>query len=670
MLEVLKKVQDAGRRVVGPAVVAALAVSSSAQTPIGPGMITGFEKIGSLQPQYNLVLDEADQFGVSLDMLWRANGSSILAVGAMKDDDGQVDAGAIWLIERDQFGVTTGTQKISNLEGGLGNVIGPNNAFGRSLVWIDDLDGDGVEDLAVGAHWDDDGGEEHGAVYILFLNADMTVKSYQKISDTQGSFLGHLDFRDRFGRSLAFIGDLDGDGFSDIAVGTEDDDGGPNRGAVWILFLNSDGTVKSYNKISDTQGFGGELVDGDYFGWAIGDLSDFNGDGIPDIVVTSVRVDAQGGGGGGSGGGSVYLLFLNTNGTVKGYRKVNQAAGGFSQVLMDLDFGYSVARVGDLDANGVIDIAVGIPLDSEAASESGAVWVLMLNANGSVIGNAKIIGAPGMGLGTQDWFGAAVTTGRDLNGDGIGDIVVGARFDDDGALNAGAAYAVLLHGGPVLRFSAEPRAGLPPLSVPFTNLSPAQAGDFVWDFGDSTGSMDEDPVHEYTAEGTYTVTLEGTGTTGTSLAVATEYVAIDELIPGCGANPAGSLTIESGFPGAGDSFTLGIDNPLGSQGVGSFTALFVALSPNGALPCGAPVPGFGMANPGATGEFLVGVGPTLIAILFGPLWAGTGIPSEIEIAFPNDPTLVGVDIYYQGLIYDPNFFHYGLTDAIASSIRN
>lgn len=667
MLEVLKKVQDAGRRVVGPAVVAALAGASSAQTPIGPGMITGFEKIGSLQPEYNLALDEADQFGASLDMLWRGDGSSILAVGAMKDDDGGTDSGAVWLIARDAFGVTTGTQKISNVEGGLGNVITPNSAFGRALAWIDDLDGDGIEDLAVGAHWDNDGGAEHGAVWILFLNADMTVKAHQKISDTQGGFLGHLDFRDRFGRSIAYIGDLDGDTVGDIAVGTEDDDGGPNRGAVWIVFLNTDGTVKGFNKISDTQGFPGELLDGDYFGWALGDLSDFNNDGLPDIVATSVHVDAQGGG---SGGGSVYLLFLDTDGTVKGYRKVNQVPGAFNQVLMDLDFGYSVARVGDLDGNGAIDIAVGIPLDSEAANESGAVWILMLNANGSVIGNAKIIGAPGMGLGTQDWFGAAVTTGRDLNGDGIGDIVVGARFDDDGALNAGAAYAVLLHGGPVLRFSAEPRAGLPPLSVPFTNESPAQAGDFVWDFGDSGSSMDEDPLHEYTAEGTYTVTLGGTGPTGTSLAVAEQYVAVDELLPGCGANPAGSLTIEDGFPGIGETFTLGIDNPLGSQSVGSFTALFVSVAPNGALPCGAPVPGFGMSAPGANGEFLVGVGPTLIAILFGPLWAGTGIPSEVPIAFPNDPTLVGIDIFYQGLIYDPNFFHYGLTQAIASSIRN
>ncbi|EOD13154.1 hypothetical protein EMIHUDRAFT_212898 [Emiliania huxleyi CCMP1516] len=79
--------------------------------------------------------------------------------------------------------------------------------------------------------------------------------THQKISSTQGGFAGVLDDGDWFGHSVAFISDLDGDGVSDLAVGAIfDDDGGPDRGAVYILFLNTDGTVKSHTKISDTQG--------------------------------------------------------------------------------------------------------------------------------------------------------------------------------------------------------------------------------------------------------------------------------------------------------------------------------------------------------------------------------------------------------------------------------
>ncbi len=66
-----------------------------------------------------------------------------------------------------------------------------------------------------------------------------SVLSHQKISDTQGGFTGTLDDSDYFGRSVASLGDLDGDGVGDLAAGAwGDDDGGTDRGAVWVLFLD------------------------------------------------------------------------------------------------------------------------------------------------------------------------------------------------------------------------------------------------------------------------------------------------------------------------------------------------------------------------------------------------------------------------------------------------
>src|SRR5687767_2787704 len=75
-----------------------------------------------------------------------------------------------------------------------------------------------------------------------------TVQAEQKISATAGGFGGDLDLGDYFGSSVAALGDLDGNGIEDLAVGaTLDDDGvpGSQNGAVWILFLNADGTVAS-----------------------------------------------------------------------------------------------------------------------------------------------------------------------------------------------------------------------------------------------------------------------------------------------------------------------------------------------------------------------------------------------------------------------------------------
>ena len=114
------------------------------------------------------------------------------------------------------------------------------------------------------------------------MNSNGSVDISQKISSNAGTFGGGLDDDDRFGTSVAGIGDLNGDGFADITVGAPyDDDGGDNRGAVWVLFLNADGTVQARQKISGQQGnFNDELKDNDLFGSAIAAIGDLDGDGI------------------------------------------------------------------------------------------------------------------------------------------------------------------------------------------------------------------------------------------------------------------------------------------------------------------------------------------------------------------------------------------------------
>ncbi len=130
-------------------------------------------------------------------------------------------------------------QKISDTQGGFTGILDDLDNFGASLASLGDLDGDGVTDLAVGAFYDDAGGTDRGAVWVLFLDTDGTVKSHQKVSDTQGGFTGTLDDFDFFGWSVASPGDLDGAGVNDLAVGAIlDDDGGTDRGAVWVLFLD------------------------------------------------------------------------------------------------------------------------------------------------------------------------------------------------------------------------------------------------------------------------------------------------------------------------------------------------------------------------------------------------------------------------------------------------
>lgn len=336
-------------------------------------------------------------------------------------------------------------QKISDTEGNFSGVLDDADSFGISLANLGDLDGDGVADLAVGTVFDDDGGIDRGAVWILFLNADGTVRSHQKLSDTEGGFDGILDNEDRFGFSVASLGDLDGDDVVDLAVGAHlDDDGGDRKGAVWVVFLNVDGTVKSHQKISDTEGrFDGVISSGDELGISVASLGDLDGDGVTDLVAGALGDDD-----GGDRRGAVWVLFLNADGTIKSHQKISDTEGGFDGILDNGDrFGRSVATLGDLNADGVTDLAVGAVFDDDGGLDRGAVWVLFLNANGTVKSHQKISGTQGGfdgSLDDEDQFVVVANLG-DLDGDEITDLAVGAFGDDDGGTDRGAIWVLFLN---------------------------------------------------------------------------------------------------------------------------------------------------------------------------------------------------------------------------------
>jgi len=396
------------------------------------------------------VLDATDIFGNACAALGDLDDDGVtdLAVGAVFDDDGGASQGAVWILFLNADGTVKATQKISETAGGLGAVLDPGDFFGRAVAGLGDLDGDGVEDLAVGAERDDDLADR-GAVWILFLNTDGTVKASQKISPTAGGFGGTLDSLDFFGGSLAFLGDLDGDGVGDLAVGAYgDDDGGSAQGAMWILFLDTDGTVQASQKISETVGgFGGVLDVGDSFGYSSAPVGDLDGDGVTDLAVGAHHDDD-----GGIDQGAVWILFLNTDGTVKASQKISETVGGFGGPLAGSDqFGVSISDVGDLDSDGVTDLAVGANFDDDGGSAQGAVWILFLDTDGTVQAEQKISETTGGLTGPldpNDAFGVSVAGLGDFDGDGASELAVGAERDDGAFGDQGAVYVLFLEGIP------------------------------------------------------------------------------------------------------------------------------------------------------------------------------------------------------------------------------
>ncbi len=320
------------------------------------------------------VLNDDDRFGSSIANIGDLNGDDIsdIAVGAYADDVGGTNSGDIHVMFMNSNGSVSRTIKINNNTAN-GPVLNDDDGFGRSIANIGDLNADGISDIAVGAYADDAGGTARGAIHVMFMNSNGSVSNTIEINNNTANGPA-LNDGDIFGRSIANIGDLNGDGTFDIAVGASGDDaGGPNRGAIHVLFMNSNGSVSSTIEINNNTANGPVLNDADYFGISIANIGDLNGDSISDIAVGAHYDDA-----GGAYRGTIHVMLMNSNGTVSNTIEINNNTAN-GPVLNDYDnFGISIANIGDLNNDGTLDIAVGADYDDAGGTNRGAIHVLFM----------------------------------------------------------------------------------------------------------------------------------------------------------------------------------------------------------------------------------------------------------------------------------------------------
>ncbi|MEZ4852363.1 MAG: FG-GAP-like repeat-containing protein, partial [Bacteroidia bacterium] len=334
------------------------------------GKIKSAQKINMTQGGFSGELTPGGGFGSRIEALgdWDGDGNPDLLVGEPKSKTGVLAYGAVWMLLLNADGTVKNHHFFSGRTPGLFKYLPKDQRFGADIAALEDLDGDGLKEIAVGAPSDPD--KYPGMVWILFLNQNGTIRETVQIGNGEGKFSGDLQTGDQFGISVESLGDLDEDGYGDLAIGAMTDrESGFDQGAIYICFLNKKGEVKSTEKIiRKKNGFTGFIENADHFGSSIANIGDMNQDSVPDLAVGAFRDDD-----GGKDRGAIYILYMKRNGSVKDNHKISESSRNFEGAFQNkYEWGWSISPLGDFNEDGRNDLLV----NGNNHDQAGAIWML------------------------------------------------------------------------------------------------------------------------------------------------------------------------------------------------------------------------------------------------------------------------------------------------------
>jgi len=308
------------------------------------------------------------------------NGTSDLAIALPWASITGRNQGAVWIALLDTRGIPSDFGRILEHQPGLPERMEEYAQFGEGLAGVGDLDGNGVPDLVVGAPaWNETNGHR-GGVWVVLMKKDATVAKAVEIGGDPRFKAAGIEAKSGIGTAVALVGDLDRDGYPEIAIGQEPEfekERSDGR-SVFIVSLGKGGEVRWVRRLNHgpdalVKGYSG-------FGDALVGPGDIDGDGVADLAVSDPQ-DSDGG----EDRGAVWLVGLKADGTMKDAKKISDWGGGFKGLLHnESKFGTSLCAPGDLDGDGVSDLFVG--------SHEG-LWMLFLNRDG-VVRSHSLVGNP------------------------------------------------------------------------------------------------------------------------------------------------------------------------------------------------------------------------------------------------------------------------------------
>ena len=244
--------------------------------------------------------------------------------------------------------------------------------------------------------------------------------------------------QDILGMSVANAGDVNGDGYDDVVVGAPGADlAGDWSGAAYLFLGSSSGLgFGAASTVADAVLTGDTL--GDQLGVSVAGAGDLNGDGFGDLAISAFLDDTSA-----DAAGTVYVFYGSPSGLASGDASVvaDTAINGDGP---DDQFGYAPAAAGDVDGDGFGDLVVGQQFDDLNGAASGSAFVYLGSPSGIPSGLAtSVADAVLSGDSAGDFFAHTVAAAGDLNGDSLGDLVVGAHGDDNNGLGSGSAFVFL-----------------------------------------------------------------------------------------------------------------------------------------------------------------------------------------------------------------------------------
>ncbi|WP_459192637.1 hypothetical protein [Halosimplex sp. J119] len=377
---------------------------------------------------------------------------------------------------------------------------GVNDTAGQSVASAGDVNGDGVDDLIIGAPRNSSAGPNTGAAYIVYGPAD---PGEVNLSDADVTLRGVTN-NELAGWSVSTAGDVNGDGIDDVVVGAPGNDtAAPNGGAAFVVYGGESLPAEMNLSAEDADAV---LAGTEAYGQAGYSVSEVNRSGADGVAVGAPYANTTG-----PNAGAAYMVSGLTLGEAPGsVLNLSEADAAYLGERDGSHAGWSVSTAGDVDDDGTEDIIVGAPgynataaesATDEAQNRTGAAYVVDSSdwdTNSLADASLTLIGES-----AGDRAGWSVSNAGDVNNDTTADLLVGAPFNDShNETDAGAAYVVYggdsLAGEQSLADADVRMAGAAALDRAGWSVSAAGSGDVTCDRVDDV--LVGAPYNDSTAE--------------------------------------------------------------------------------------------------------------------------------------------------------------------------